>query len=66
MLRDIFKPEILNDLNDRDLNDRKTAPKHLFIFLMKLLSCLSHCFRSSIVGFYQQWAFVILHNLDPD
>ena len=22
MLRDIFKPEILNDLNDRDLNDR--------------------------------------------
>ena len=22
MLRDIFKPEILNDLNDHDLNDR--------------------------------------------
>ena len=22
MLRDIFKSEILNDLNDRDLNDR--------------------------------------------
>ena len=22
MLRDIFNPEILNDLNDRDLNDR--------------------------------------------
>ena len=24
MLRDIFKPEILNDLNDRDLNDRNS------------------------------------------
>ena len=42
------------------------ASKHSFVFLMKLLSCLSHCFRSPIVGFYQQWAFVILHNLDPD
>ena len=42
------------------------ASKHLFIFLMKLLPCLSHCFRSPIVGFYQQWAFVVLHNLDPD
>lgn len=52
--------------NDRDFNDRKTPPKHLFIFLMKQLSCLSHCFRSPIVGFYQQWAFVVLHNLDPD
>ena len=38
----------------------------VFIFLMKLLSCLSHSFRSPIVGFYQQWAFVILHNLDSD
>ena len=28
-------------------------PKHLFIFLMKLLPCLGHCFRSPIVGFYQ-------------
>ena len=36
------------------------------VFLMKLLPCLSHCFRSPIVGFYQQWAFVVLHNLDPD
>ena len=42
------------------------GPKHLFVFLMKLLPCLIHCFRSPIVGFYQQWAFVILHNLDPD
>ena len=42
------------------------APKHLFVFLMKLLSCLSHCFRSPIVGFYQQWAFVILHDFDSD
>lgn len=33
---------------------------------MKLLPCLSHSFRSPIVGFYQQWAFVVLHNLDPD
>ena len=33
---------------------------------MKLLPCLSHCFRSPIVGFYQQWTLVILHNLDPD
>ncbi len=41
-------------------------PKHLFVFLMKLLPCLSHCFRSPIVGFYQQWAFVVLHNLDSD
>ena len=37
-----------------------------FVFLMKLLPCLSHCFRSPIVGFYQQWTLVILHNLDPD
>ena len=42
------------------------GPKQLFVFLMKLLPCLIHCFRSPIVGFYQQWAFVILHNLDPD
>ena len=42
------------------------ASKHSFVFLMKLLPCLSHCFRSPIVGFYQQWAFVVLHNLDPD
>ena len=42
------------------------ASKHSFVFLMKLLSCLSHCFRSPIVGFYQQWAYVVLHNLDPD
>ena len=39
---------------------------HSFVFLMKLLPCLSHCFRSPIVGFYQQWTLVILHNLDPD
>ena len=38
----------------------------VFIFLMKLLPCLSHSFRSPIVGFYQQWAFVVLHNLDSD
>ena len=42
------------------------ASKHLFIFLMKLLPCLSHCCRSHVMGFYQQWAFVVLHNLDPD
>ena len=42
------------------------ASKHLFIFLMKLLPCLSHCFRSPIMGLYQQWTFVILHNLDSD
>ena len=42
------------------------ASKHSFVFLMKQLSCLSHCFRSPIVGFHQQWAFVILHNLAPD
>ena len=42
------------------------ASKHSFVFLMKLLSCLSHCFRSPIVGFYQQWAFVVLYNLDSD
>ena len=56
------------------LNNRKSlmtlmtgkASKHSFVFLMKQLSCLSHCFRSPIVGFYQQWAFVVLHNLDPD
>ena len=42
------------------------ASKHSFVFLMKLLSCLSHCFRSPIVGFYQQWTLVILHNLDSD
>ena len=33
---------------------------------MKLLPGLSHSFRSPIMGFYQQWALVILHNLDPD
>ena len=44
----------------------RKAPKHSFVFLMKLLPCLGHCFRSPIVGFYQQWAFVILHYLDPD
>ena len=44
----------------------KRPPKHLFIFLVKLLPCLSHCFRSPIVGLYQQWALVILHNLDSD
>ena len=38
----------------------------VFIFLMKLLPCLSHCCRSHVMGFYQQWAFVVLHNLDPD
>ena len=43
-----------------------SAPKHSFVFLMKLLSCLSHCVRSPIVGFYQQWAFVILHDFDSD
>ena len=42
------------------------APKHSFIFLMKLLPCLSHCFCSPIVGLYQQWTLVILHNLDPN
>ena len=42
------------------------APKHSFIFLMKLLPCLSHCFCSPIVGLYQQWTLVILHNLDSD
>ena len=31
---------------------------------MKLLPCLSHCFRSHVMGFYQQWTFVVLHNLD--
>ena len=33
---------------------------------MKLLPCLSHCFCSPIVGFYQQWAFVILYDFDSD
>ena len=42
------------------------APKHSFVFLMKLLPCLCHCFRSHVMGFYQQWTFVILHNLDSD
>ena len=42
------------------------ASQHSFVFLMKLRPCLSHCCRSPIVGFYQQWAFVILHNLDSD
>ena len=42
------------------------ASKHSFVFLMKLLSCLSHCCRSHVMGFYQQWTFVVLHNLDPD
>ena len=42
------------------------APKHSFIFLMKLLPCLSHSFCSPIVGLYQQWTLVILHNLDPN
>lgn len=42
------------------------GPKHLFVFLVKHLPCLSHCLRSPIVGLYQQWAFVILHNLDSD
>ena len=42
------------------------ASKHLFVFLMKLLPCLSHCFCSPIVGLYQQWILVILHNLDSD
>ena len=41
-------------------------PKHLFVFLMKLLPCLSHCFRSHVMGFYQQWALMILHNLDSN
>ena len=44
----------------------RKASKHSFVFLMKLLPCLSHYFRSPIVGFYQQWTLVILHNLDPD
>ena len=44
----------------------RKASKHSFVFLMKQLSCLSHYFRSPIVGFYQQWALVILHNLDSD
>ena len=48
------------------MTGKRPPPKHLFVFLVKLLPCLSHCFRSPIVGFYQQWAFVILHNLDPD
>ena len=42
------------------------ASKHSFVFLMKLLSCLSHCFRSPIVGFYQQWTLMILHDFDSD
>ena len=37
-----------------------------FVFLMKLLPCLSHYFCSPIMGLYKQWAFVILHNLDSD
>ena len=38
----------------------------LYYFSDETPSCLSHCFRSPIVGFYQQWAFVVLHNLAPD
>ena len=66
----LHKPHLGSDI----LNNRKSlmtlmtrkASKHSFVFLMKQLSCLSHCFRSPIVGFYQQWALVILHNLDSD
>ena len=42
------------------------ASKHLFVFLVKLLPCLCHCFRSHVMGLYQQWTFVILYNLDSD
>ena len=42
------------------------ASKHSFVFLMKLLPCLSHCFCSPIVGLYQQWTLVIFHNLDSN
>ena len=42
------------------------APKHSFIFLMKLLPCLCHGFRSHVMGFYQQWALVILYDFDSD
>ena len=41
-------------------------PKIEVQFLMKLFSCLSHSFRSPIVGFYQQWTLVILHDFDSD
>ena len=36
MLRDIFKPEILNDLNDRDLNDRDLNDRNLWDLKMTL------------------------------
>ena len=71
----LHKPYLGSDI----LNNRKSlmtlmtvtlttgkASKHSFVFLVKHLPCLSHCFRSPIVGFYQQWAFVVLHNLDSE
>lgn len=33
---------------------------------MKFLPYLSHCFRSYVMGFYQQWALVVLHDFDSD
>ena len=38
----------------------------LFLRLMKLFPCLSHCFSGHIMGLNQQWTLVILHNLDLD
>ncbi|MGM9867912.1 MAG: hypothetical protein ACI303_08730, partial [Lepagella sp.] len=34
--------------------------------LMKLLPCLGHCFRSHIMGLYQQWAFVVEFQLSEN
>ena len=44
----------------------ENGPKHSFVFLMKFLPYLSHCFRSYVMGFYQQWALVVLHDFDSD
>ena len=41
-------------------------PKTFICFSDETLPCLSHCFCSPIVGLYQQWTLVILHNLAPD
>ena len=62
---DILKTEILNDLNDRDLNDRKT-PLNIYLFFWWNSFLVLAIASSPIVGFYQQWAFVVLHNLDSD
>ena len=68
LLSELFGNTFANALCATGHDDYFIFVIHIFllVFLVKLLPCLSHCFRSPIVGFYQQWAFVILHNLDSD